>query len=398
MKVPFMGLSPHEGHLHQRASGRINGRTGGSTGERAPRRVRYHRARHVTRDFHIGNGDPQIRAAFWPLWINHPHPAGMTSELQLSDPLRATISSQSGIVTRSQLHVAGELSDQSIWWRIRSGRWQPVLPGVYATFTGKLTASQLTVAASLYGGPDAQIGGAQALRWHGFRYAPNDPQIHLLVPHTRRRRSYGFVVVERTHRLDCDPKRRGPVAFCGVARAVADVCRRSSSLQDARAVVAESVQRGKITVSALLDELGNGPVRGSALLRRCIAEIAGGVRSAPEAEARELLARSRILPAILWNPRLQAADGTVLPTPDGWVTTVGIALEIDSREYHTSPADWRRTLERHNILARHGVLVLHFTPAQLRTEPATVLDTVEHAYLERKAAGTLPSVTVTPPS
>jgi hypothetical protein len=292
--------------------------------------------------------------------------------------LATLIAAQDGIVSRSQLR--GELSDQSIWWRIEADRWQYVLPGTYAAFSGRLTSFQRVIAAAVYCGPGAQITGSQALRWHGFRYAGDDDAVHTLIPHDRRRRSIGFVVVERTCRLDRQPRRLGAVEMCGVARAVADTCRTLSSTQDARAVVAESVQRGKTTVAALSAELSAGQRRGSAMLRRCILEIAAGVRSAPEGEIRELLGRSRALPGVLWNPRLMTAAGHRLPTPDGWIADVGIAIEIDSREYHTSPADWQRTLERHNEFARHGILVLHFTPAQIRKDPAKVVATVERAY------------------
>ena len=98
--------------------------------------------------------------------------------------------------------------------------------------------------------------------------------------------------------------------------------------------------------------------------------------------------RSTVLPTVLWNAPLWTRSGERLPTPDGWLPGVGIALEMDSQEFHYRPEDWARTLERHNILARHGVLVLHFTPRQNRDNPDKVLLTVEEAYARRLAAGT----------
>ena len=80
--------------------------------------------------------------------------------------------------------------------------------------------------------------------------------------------------------------------------------------------------------------------------------------------------------------------GDPLPVPDGWLPDAGIALEVDSREYHLSPEDWQRTMRRHNLLAAHGVLVLHFTPSELRSRPGHVRQLIVAAYAQRLAGGT----------
>jgi hypothetical protein len=103
--------------------------------------------------------------------------------------------------------------------------------------------------------------------------------------------------------------------------------------------------------------------------------------------ARLILKRSQSLPTVLWNVPLRTAAGVALPTPDGWIPETAIAIEVDSREYHYRPEDWQRTLERHNVLSRYGVLVLHFTPAQIRDNPDRVLRLVEQAHAARKDAG-----------
>ena len=86
-----------------------------------------------------------------------------------------------------------------------------------------------------------------------------------------------------------------------------------------------------------------------------------------------------------------------MPTPDGWIDDVGIAVEVDSHEHHASPDGWERTLARHAILAQYNVLVLHFTPGQIRQQPANSLRTLERAYEERKRAGARVAVRVAPP-
>lgn len=274
-------------------------------------------------------------------------------------------------------------------WKIRSGRWQRVLPRVYATFTGKLSEHQRLVAAWLYAGPTAQIAGISALRMHGLRYLPPAPahEVHVLVPHQRRVRSVGFVRVHRTTNPDRRAISNGVLKVCHPARAVTDTARTCRSLATVRAMVAQVVQEDMASVTQLQRELGSARRNGSGLLRTALAEVADGVRSAAEAALRTVLSRSRILPAIVWNPALVAADGSRLPTPDAWLDEVGLAIEVDSREYHLSPVDWQRTLHRHNLLARHGAQVLHFPPSQIYREAGAVLHTVEQTYLERRRAG-----------
>jgi hypothetical protein len=152
-------------------------------------------------------------------------------------------------------------------------------------------------------------------------------------------------------------------------------------------MVAESVQRRLTTVASLREELDAGARRGSALLRAALEEVADGVRSAPEAQLRRIAETTSVLPGVRWNPALTTLSGQSLPTPDGWIPDVGIALEVDSREHHSMPDDWARTLDRHNALTRHGALVLHFTPAAIYATPETVRRTIVESYLERLRSG-----------
>ncbi|MGW5079215.1 hypothetical protein [Micromonospora echinospora] len=202
-----------------------------------------------------------------------------------------------------------------------------------------------------------------------------------------RRRSAGHAVIARALELDPRARRAALYPVCSPARAVVDAARDLRHLRPVRATVAEAVQRGFTDLASLDVEIRRARRSRTALIRKAFAEITDGARSAPETELRECLGSSRVLTEILWNPRLSAADGARLPTPDGYLAECAVALEVDSREYHLGPADWARTLDRHNELSRHGVLVLHFTPAQIRREPGRVRRTVEDAYAARRGVG-----------
>lgn len=271
----------------------------------------------------------------------------------------------------------------AVYRRIRAGAWQRVLPGVYLVVPGPLSVERRRIAASLFVGPEAQLTGLTVLHWYGFKYPPSTDRVQVLVPHRVRCRSSGFVTVQRALSMDEYQRDAGLYSVTSPARAVVDACRASTERRDVRAVVAEAVHGGFTTVAALDEEIRRAARSRTALVRRALAEVVDGVRSSPEAELREITLKSKVLPRIAWNPRLHSPDGTMLPTPDGWIAEVGVALEVDSREHHSSPDGWRETLHRHNRLSEYGVLVLHFTPAEIRREPRRVLAMIEHAYLNR---------------
>lgn len=296
------------------------------------------------------------------------------------DALRKLLLRQDNIASWDQLIDAG-LTRDKIRWQLRSRRRRRVLPGVIAAFSGAMTRKQEIVAAGLYAGKGAQIAGPTALELHGFRYAPKDRTVHLILPRENRTSSRRAVRVRRTDRLDANSWANGAgPRICSPARAVIDALKGNQDRQKVRAVLAEAVQRGHATVRQLAYELDRAQRNGTGLLREILAEIADGARSAPEAQLRQIAKRSEVLPEVKWNPKMPQG----LPTPDGYIEEAELALEVDSREFHLAPDDWERTLEHHNRLAAAGILVLHFTPRQIRDEPGRVRRQIEDAYRERR--------------
>lgn len=169
--------------------------------------------------------------------------------------------------------------------------------------------------------------------------------------------------------------REGERRYALPPRAFADAARSLADLVEVRALIAGAVQRGECPLSALARELREGQMWDSARLRRVLEEVADGVRSVTEAEFRSLITRAR-LPWPSFNARLFTADGGFIACPDAWWAREGVAVEIDSREWHLNPAGWERTMRRHARMSTHGILVLHFTPRQIRMDPARVIATI----------------------
>jgi hypothetical protein len=293
------------------------------------------------------------------------------------DGLDGLLAKQSSVVSRGQLLDLG-MKDNAMQYRVRrGGPWQTLLPGVYLAVSGVPSLSQKEMAALLYAGPGSLITGPLALMHHSIRVGSAVDFIDVLVPMSRRRLSTGFIRLHRTVRMPVRTSSVGPVRLTPVPRAVADTVRQLTELREVRAVVADAVQLGRCTISQLAEELRIGPVKGSAAFRSVLAEVADGIRSTAEGDLRDLVRAAR-LPTPLFNPSL--FDGELfLGRPDGWWPAAGVAGEVDSRAWHLSPDDWDRTRRRHDLMAAAGIIVLHFSPRELRCEPAKVAQLIRGA-------------------
>lgn len=280
------------------------------------------------------------------------------------------VASQRGVLSRTQAFACG-ITANGVQYRTRpGGPWQRLLPGIYLTTTGPPSRDQLLMAALVYAGSVSMITGPAALPIYSIR-PPKTRVVDVLVPATRQRASRAFVTIHRTHRMPHGFTVDGGLRFAPAARAVADTARGLSVVSEARAVVASAVQQRKCTIQELGAELADGPIRDSARLRAVLLEVMAGVRSAPEAELRDLIRKSG-LPLPLFNPQL-FLNGEFLATPDAWWPDAGVIAEVDSREWHLSPADWENTMRRHARLSAAGIIVLHISPRQLHTEPDRVV-------------------------
>jgi hypothetical protein len=313
-----------------------------------------------------------------------------TGQAQLGRLLRE----QECVISRPEALGCGMTASQ-LRHRLRpGGPWQRLLPGVYLTVTGTPTQAQTEVAALRYAGPGSVITGVAALRRHGVR-VPATQVLTVLIPAGRVRQSRGSVRIWPTTRMPEFVFSDGAVRFAEAARAVADAARELGSFREVRAVAADAVQRRRCRIDELAGELRRAPVRQSAWLRRTLAEVADGVRSAAEGDLRDLI-RAHGLPRPLFNARLYVGPELV-GVPDAWWPGMGVAVEVDSREWHLSPEDWERTLRRSTRMNALGINVMHVTPRRIRTEGGLVAAEIRSALeagrgRPRLAVRTLPAL------
>jgi hypothetical protein len=249
------------------------------------------------------------------------------------------------LVTRAALTAAGVDLDVALR-AARSGHWSEVMPGAWLRGDIDVTRDHRQQAALALLGPRAALTGPDACRELGLRDVPDDDRVFVLAPHSVQR--------------DLGPGVR-------LVRTTAEV-----TLYDMRgrrwADPTRAVYDASFGRTLLLEA---GPRRGSAELRRAIGDVEAGARSAPEAEAADILGvavRAGLLPRFLLNPDV-FLDGKFLLSPDVWLIGTGVGGELDSRRFHGSQTSLDETLARHARADRRGIALVHRSPTRFRQSP-----------------------------
>jgi hypothetical protein len=155
---------------------------------------------------------------------------------------------QEGIVSRGQLLAAG-LTPAQARTNIDNGRWRPLLPGVYATFTGPVSPLARTWSAVLYAGQGAIASHRTALWLASVLDEPTDP-VHVSIPASRRVLPQPNVRIHLSRALD-DPHQRivHPSSLPPRSRlevALLDQCERETANQVTHLVLTPSSEGSRL--------------------------------------------------------------------------------------------------------------------------------------------------------
>lgn len=296
-----------------------------------------------------------------------------------------------GVASAKQLVEAG-VPERTVYHRcLDGGPWQNPLPGIILLFSGRPTPRQSVLAAVLLGGPRAMVTGAEACRRHGLRRGPARlrderdavDQVHLLVPDSRQLRSVGYVHVQRTKFLP-EPVYRSGVPLAPLPRSCIDAARMLRTEAEIAELLSDAVQRRLCTVMELHEELRASSRRHTAMPRRVLRSIAEGVRSAAELAAKRMWHRTG-LPAPMWNVDVCTEHGVFLGKADCWLDDVAMVWEIESTEWHISPEDHDRTVERAARFTAAGAVYIATKPRRIRTDRAGVARLLRVAYAQAAA-------------
>ncbi|GAA1335896.1 hypothetical protein [Saccharothrix algeriensis] len=279
------------------------------------------------------------------------------------------------VCTAAELLGLG-LPDAALAARCRpGGPWQHVLPGVLLLSRRPPSRPQLAQAALRHAGPGAQLTGLDALHLHGMRAVPAAGPVRVLS--ARPAGSTERVRVTRVRELPPPVLRKGFLT-APLPRAAVDAAKTLLPDREAvRAVLTEVVRRGGVRVA----ELAAGLSRGAEPMRQVLRDLSDGIRTVPQAWARQVLA-DLPLPPPRWNAQVATPEGVLLGRADVWWEGLGLAWQLSPH-----PADLLRAV---------GVVVLRTTPQELRQAPSAVARALDRAAAQARARPCPQAVAITP--
>ncbi len=292
-------------------------------------------------------------------------------------PTFPVLAGQKGLATAAQLRAAGWTAAQVR--HARATAWQVPFPCVYAPHRGPLDATTWLTAAALWAGRRAVLTGTAALRQHGLPVPPARRAL-FVVPQTGRARARPAVRVVRSWRPVAPVPGPGVVRIAPAGRALADAAAyESPGPADVEAWTIAVLQRGLATPEQLQLELWQRPQARVAAAHQGLEAFRGGAWSRPEVALRTIFDGAGDLPELLTNVGLlDERDGRLIGCPDGYLPSLGVVLQVHSRQHHQGFDDrggdrWARTVERDSAYAAAGARVLGVSPWTLYTRPALFL-------------------------
>jgi hypothetical protein len=285
---------------------------------------------------------------------------------------------QDQVISRNQA-IAHGLTAETTRYKVRSGQWQKLLPGVYLARPGDPTRRQLLVAAILYAGPNAAIDGVDACRFHGIRsVTPTDDLVHVVVPRGTPTRSVCFVVVRQTQR-PIPTEATSLVRYVDPATAVIAATRRMNRPRAVLAALSDALRLGLTSYGDLLRAHLDGPPRNSRFTSEALEQLGAGIRSVAEADFRALVAKSRVLPPLEFNIWIRLPSGRIVCV-DALIRSSAVVHEVNGRVAHAREDLFEDMQERHDALTACGFTVLHNSPRRVLTCGPAVLAQVEQCH------------------
>lgn len=279
---------------------------------------------------------------------------------------------QGGVVTRRQAIDAGLTGDQ-VDARLRSHRWRPLIAGCYRIFDmeGHLDLVRAAVAAL----PNAVASHFSAAAIYGMgKVEATEPSV---LVHSRTTHVFPRVRVFRCHDLvDSHIARVNDLPTTTVARTIVDLAPLISS-SHLEVVVDDVVAAHLVSIDEIrlvLDSVARRGKPGVRSLRNVLDDRTGDDRPASVLE--------RIGNRLLVDQGIRDFE-TEFPIPwsqnrrfDVAFVESRVAIEWDSRRWHTQKKAFQQDRQRDRDALLHGWRVLRFTWEDVHIRPATVVTTI----------------------
>lgn len=254
-----------------------------------------------------------------------------------------------------------------IKFRVRSGRWQQLHPGVYATFSGIPGRGAWLWAALLAAGPGAVLSYQTAAELNGLSDEPTSP-IHVTVPAQRHLIAVSGVYLHRSGRAGEAVLGGSRPPRTRVEETVLDLTQTAKTFDDVCGWVTRAIAR-ELTDETRLNAAmkARQRLRWRADLHELIVAAAGGDHSVLEFRYHRDVERAHRLPESARQVAFTTRDGR-RGRRDRVYSEHGVVIELDGRLAHRPEDKWRDKT-RDNAAAVAGKQTLRYGWAQVKWQP-----------------------------
>ena len=254
-----------------------------------------------------------------------------------------------------------------IKFRVRSGRWRQIHPGVYATFSGALTRRTRLWAAVLSAGPGAALSHETAAELHRLADKPAE-MIHLTVPAGRRVSAAAGVSLHRSARVMEAVQANTYPPRTKIEETVLDLTQTAETFDDmcgwvTRAIARELTDETSLRHAMILRKR----LRWRADLQELAVAAAGGDHSVLEFRYHRDVERAHGLPESARQVAFTTRNGR-RGRRDRVYEPYGVVIELDGRLAHQPENQWQDKT-RDNAAAADGKQTLRYGWAQVKWQP-----------------------------
>jgi hypothetical protein len=264
-------------------------------------------------------------------------------ENQHSLAWRSQRQGQCDVISRQQAFEVG-FTAKAIEWRLRSGAWQRLQPGIYATFTGELPREARLWAAILRAGPGAVLSYESAAEIHGLIDKPVR-QIHISVPAERRpgqSAKIRGVTIHRARRLVPQWQPPWQLPRTTIEDTVLDLIAAARTFDDAYGWISRAVGRQLTSPQSLGKALAaRSRMRWRVWITAALEDAADGVHSPLERHYVHGVERAHGLPQAQRQAKRRVGSGTRYL--DNAYAKYGVCVELDGIAAHPAENRWQDT-------------------------------------------------------
>jgi very-short-patch-repair endonuclease len=278
---------------------------------------------------------------------------------------------QDRLLTRRQIIGSG-IGVAEIEGHLRRGRWQRVLPEVYAVDREPLEQRRMVRATYLWAGPDSVILGSASLWWQRRLPDPPTGPVEVAIAVNRSGRSPDGVLVHRQriaaeNRVTYQRVRVATTAFAIATRLSVE----GVDLLDL------ALRRRWVTIDQVLAaQVSRTGARHCAAAGRILRTAVSGAHSPGEHLLHALLRKARITG---WQANADLMIDGAIVCPDVRFDALRLLVEVDGFAFHTDHGAFEHDRRRQNALILAGWTVLRFTWRQLTDDPQRVIAEIRRA-------------------